>query len=355
MDLIEDDAVDLIVTSPPYPMVEMWDEAFGDLNEEAEDALENEDGQGAFEAMHETLDEAWKETARVLAPGGIACINIGDAVRRIGDTFQAYPNHARIIDTFTQLGFDVLPDILWRKPTNSPSKFVGSGMLPTNAYATLEHEYILVFRNGENRSFPPNHQPRYESAFFWEERNVWFSDVWTDVNGALQNLEHDDLRERSAAYPFEIPYRLINMYSIQGDTVLDPFWGTGTTTLAAMASARSSIGFELQQALVDRFHDRAHHIPPMTQRVAHERLTRHEAFVEERQRDDHTFKYTAETYGFPVTTKQEKRILLHTTDTLTRTPHGYEAQHTPLTKSTSDKPADPKGQTRLPTTSNDAA
>lgn len=330
MDPLEDDSVHLVVTSPPYPMVEMWDDAFATLNHEAHAALEDEDGPAAFEAMHRTLDEVWDEAARVLKPGGIACINIGDAVRRIGDRFQAYPNHARIIDTFTHLGFDSLPDILWRKPTNSPSKFVGSGMLPTNAYATLEHEHILIFRNGENRSFPPNHDPRYESAYFWEERNRWFSDVWTDVNGALQDLEDDASRERSAAYPFEIPYRLINMYSVHQDTVLDPFWGTGTTTLAAIAAARNSIAFELQDAFAGRFHDRIQRIPPMTQRVATQRLHRHLSFVEQRQRDGHAMGYEHDAHGFPVTTKQERRLRLYTANEIDPTDDGYETTHAPL-------------------------
>jgi hypothetical protein len=159
-------------------------------------------------------------------------------------------------------------------------------MVPTNAYVTLEHEYILVFRKGPPREFEPGADRRYEAAYFWEERNRWFSDVWTDVTGDLQALDHDELRERSAAFPFEIPYRLINMYSVYGDTVLDPFWGTGTTTLAAMVAGRDSVGRERDPAFLERFADRVGDVPSLGRDVVAERLAAHRAFVADRFADD---------------------------------------------------------------------
>ena len=245
------DEVELVVTSPPYPMIEMWDGLFDELNPEIGAALDAGDGRTAFDLMHAELEAVWSELRRVLVDGGILCINVGDATRTVADSFRVYPNHARVTESLEALGFEPLPDILWRKPTNSAAKFMGSGMLPPNAYATLEHEYILIFRNGTTaRTFPPGSERRYESAYFWEERNEWFSDVWTDIRGTLQSLDNGELRDRSAAYPFEVPYRLINMYSVYGDTVLDPFWGTGTTSLAAMIAGRNSIGYELQEEFV---------------------------------------------------------------------------------------------------------
>lgn len=83
-----------------------------------------------------------------------------------------------------------------------------------------------------------------KSSFFWEERNVWFSDVW-DIKGTKQNLQKSKTRERSAAFPFEIPYRLINMFSQKGDMILDPFLGTGTTIQAAIVCGRNSCGYEI--------------------------------------------------------------------------------------------------------------
>jgi DNA modification methylase len=194
-------------------MIEMWDELFSGLNPRISEHLDSGNGQSAFDLMHEELEKVWTEVSRVLVDGGIACINIGDATRKINGSFRVFQNHSRIINDFEDLGFEPLPELLWRKPGNSGAKFMGSGMLPPNAYVTLEHEYILVFRNGEDsRSFEPGSERRYSSAYFWEERNQWFSDVWMEITGKLQSLGQSELRERSGAFPFEIPYRLINMY-----------------------------------------------------------------------------------------------------------------------------------------------
>lgn len=146
LDKIESESVNLVVTSPPYPMIEMWDETFSNLNPEIEVALQNEDGNQAYTLMHRELNKVWNEMDRVLTDGGIVCINIGDATRKLGNIFQLYSNHSRIISFFEEKGYQVLPDILWRKQSNKPNKFMGSGMLPPSAYITLEHEYILVFR-----------------------------------------------------------------------------------------------------------------------------------------------------------------------------------------------------------------
>jgi DNA modification methylase len=335
LDQIADDAVELVVTSPPYPMIEMWDELFTDLNPAIAETLEDGDGQTAFEAMHAELDEVWTELERVLVDGGIACINVGDATRKLDDSFRVYQNHSRVIDAFERLGFEPLPEILWRKPVNSGAKFMGSGMLPPNAYVTLEHEYILVFRNGQSsRQFESGADRRYNAAYFWEERNTWFSDVWTDIRGELQHLEHSDLRERSAAFPFEIPYRLINMYSVYGDTVLDPFWGTGTTTIAALTAARNSIGYELDDEFVKVFRDRLDEIPALSRTVLEQRLADHRAFVDEKQAAGEELKYQAETYDFPVTTKQEQTIQFYSVADIEETAGQYRATHDPVDGST---------------------
>ena len=107
----------------------------------------------AFEAMHDNLDSIWLETYRVLKDGGIACINIGDATRTIKHDFQLFNSHSRIINYCLSIGFVTLPSVIWRKQTNSPNKFMGSGMLPVGAYITLEHEHIIVLRKGKRRIF----------------------------------------------------------------------------------------------------------------------------------------------------------------------------------------------------------
>ena len=331
MSAVDDDSVELVVTSPPYPMVEMWDELFESLAPVVGDYLDAEKGEAAFEAMHGVLDEVWDEVERVLAPGGIACINVGDATRTASGRFRVYPNHARITEAFEQRGFDPLPDILWHKPANSAAKFMGSGMLPPSAYVTLEHEFILVFRNGERRSFEPGAADRYEAAYFWEERNRWFTDVWTEIRGRLQDLPADELRDRAAAYPFEIPYRLCSMYSVYGDTVLDPFWGTGTTTLAAMVAGRHSIGFEREQAFVDRFDSRVETVPRMSRDVIERRLERHRSFVSERQAAGNQMDYQSVHYDFPVTTSQEREIKFYAVEDVLDTASGYEVLYEPVT------------------------
>jgi len=310
---LPDGSIGLVVTSPPYPMIAMWDRVFTEISRQAGKALKNGDGPMAFEAMHRELDRVWEALHRVLRPGGIVCINVGDATRTIGGRFALYPNHARILSACLAFGFSSLPAILWRKQTNAPNKFMGSGMLPPGAYVTLEHEYILILRKGDKREFKTKAaiKRRRESAFFWEERNHWFSDVWFDLKGVPQNLMAEDGRDRSAAFPFALPYRLISMFSVKGDTVLDPFLGTGTTMLAAMAAGRSSVGYEIDSRLIDVAVPDPHKVLPFFNACIADRLGRHKAFIEERCREKGPCKYTNHHYGFAVVTRQETDLLLN--------------------------------------------
>ena len=332
MGTVEDDSVDLVVTSPPYPLIEQWDETFATLDPAIDDALGASDGERAFELMHDLLDSVWAELARVLVPGGIACINVGDATRTVDGQFRLWPNHTEIVSRMRDRGFSSLPGILWRKPTNSPSKFMGSGTLPPNAYATLEHEHLLVFRNGDLREFPPGDDHRYESAYFWEERNEWFSDCW-EILGEDQHLDGDGTRDRSAAYPLEIPRRLLRMFSAYGDCVLDPFLGTGTTTVAAMSVGRDSVGYELDPAFAEAIDGSIERVPALSERLAGDRLDAHREFVERRRAEGDTPGYEAENYEFPVTTKNERRIQLYTVAEVvgerTDDEYRYAATHEP--------------------------
>src|SRR6266487_479042 len=194
MSEVTDESVHLTVTSPPYPMVSIWDDSFAEASAPS------------YDDMHEYLNEAWREIRRALVPGGIVCINIGDATRTSNGIFHLYPNHSRTIENFEKLGFVTLPYVLWKKPTNRPhykgkGAFLGSGFLPPNAYVTLDMEYILIFRKGSPRSFPPKDPRRYDS-------------------------------------------KLTKMFSILGDTVLDPFLGSGTTLKVAMNLDRKFVGYE---------------------------------------------------------------------------------------------------------------
>ncbi len=256
---IDDASVHLVVTSPPYPMIKMWDDLFAKMDPAVARLwkLLETDGREEtvtqiYDAMHENLAKVWKETHRVLVDGGIACINIGDATRTLNGRFRLFPNHSRIIEHCERIGFTTLPYILWKKPTTKPQykgkgAFLGSGFLPPNAYITLDCEFILVFRKGKLREFPSHDQTRYDSAFTKNERDTWFSQIWNLV-GTHQTASN--IERRIAAFPIEIPTRLIKMFSVKGDTVLDPFLGSGTTTLAAMRTDRSSVGYETDDTLL---------------------------------------------------------------------------------------------------------
>jgi DNA modification methylase len=297
----------LVVTSPPYPMIKMWDDMFSDKNRNIAKALDKTDGLLAFELMHRQLDPVWKEIYRILVDGGIACINIGDATRTIGGDFRLYPNHSRILAAITAAGFSTLPAILWRKPTNAPNKFMGSGMLPAGAYVTLEHEYILILRKGPKREFKNESmkQQRRASAFFWEERNAWFSDIWLDLIGATQSQAAANTRLRTAAFPFELPYRLINMFSTKDDRVVDPFLGTGTTMAAAMATGRNCIGFEIDPGFQDQILSIAEKIVESANHRINQRIHNHIEFVDRQSDEKYKFKHVNKHYELAVMTRQE--------------------------------------------------
>lgn len=331
MDALDDKSIALVVTSPPYPMIAMWDEIFAKQNKNIEVALKNENGQEAFEYMNQELDKVWKEIDRVLMPGGFACINIGDATRTIGGSFSLYASHARIIQAFNHLGIDNLPNIIWRKQTNAPNKFMGSGMLPSGAYVTLEHEWILVFRKGGKRVFKSDDSKKHrqESAYFWNERNMWFSDLW-DLKGTRQDIKKSESRKRSAAYPFLIPYRLIQMYSLYGDTVLDPFLGTGTTTLAAIASNRSSVSYDIDKAFIDTASDAILDTPiTFYNSVTDHRIERQKAFLVERESNPKKSKpkYHNDHLDINVMTRQELQLKLYDVDKIESTETGFNSYY----------------------------
>jgi DNA modification methylase len=256
---LKDSTIHLMVTSPPYPMIKMWDTHFAMINpkiatlqQELEAHGRDETVTQIYDAMHETLARTWRETYRVLVDGGIACINIGDATRTVNGRFRLFPNHSRTIEHCEKAGFTALPYILWKKPTTKPKykgkgAFLGSGFLPPNAYVTLDCEFILIFRKGKLRQFPPNDPCRYESAFTKKQRDEWFTQIW-DITGTRQTTSHHE--RRTAAYPEEIVHRLIRMFSVKGDTVLDPFLGSGTTVKLAMQNERNSVGYEADETLL---------------------------------------------------------------------------------------------------------
>ncbi len=307
-----DNTIDLVVTSPPYPMIEMWDDIMTKQNPDIACNLHINPNK-AFELMHEELDAVWKECFRVLKEGGFLCINIGDATRTINGHFTLYNNHSRISKACLDLGFVGLPNIIWRKQTNAPNKFMGSGMLPCGAYVTLEHEWILIFRKGNKREYKNSESKhnRMKSSFFWEERNVWFSDLW-EIKGTKQKVDKTTSRIRSAAYPFQIPYRLINMFSQKGDTILDPFLGTGTTIQAAILLGRNSCGYEIAQDFETVIRDGIDSIDlDFFNNLIKQRFDAHKEFIKNRKAEGKSIKHFNNTLNYEVITSQEKEIELN--------------------------------------------
>lgn len=306
MSRLGDGTVDLVVTSPPYPMVGMWDGMFASRNGDIGVALGN-DPRAAFELMHVELGRVWAECFRVLKDGGVMCVNVGDATRTDGGDFRLYANHARVVSSCMGIGFSVLPSVIWRKLTNAPSKFMGSGTLPCGAYVTLEHEWILVFRKGARRAFSTEGERamRRASAFFWEERNRWFSDVW-EIAGARQEIRGLRPRERNASFPLEIPFRLVCMYSKFGDVVIDPFMGMGTTSVAAMLLGRNSVGFEVERGLGPAIEGFVGGFGvDVMRRLVRRRLEGHAAFVDGMERSGKAVRYRNANLGCKVVTRQE--------------------------------------------------
>ena len=306
---IKTNSVDLVVTSPPYPMIQMWDEQFISMNKDIGIELEADNGRKAFGLMNKELEKVYKELIRVTKKNRFIVINMGDATRTIGGDFQLYSTHSKIIEYFTSKGLHLLPTIFWKKPTNTPNKFMGSGTLPAGAYVTLENEHILIFRNGSKRNFdsPEEKLNRQKSSYFWEERNVWFSDTWR-ILGAKQATANKEIRKRSAAYPIEIAYRLIQMFSVKGDTVLDPFGGLGTTSVSALSSERNSIVVEIEKSFIPTITSTIMDSKNIMNNFIEKRLSNHVDFISNWK---NTPKHTNAMHGFGVVTSPESKIELN--------------------------------------------
>lgn len=225
-------------------MIPMWDQTFGIDEKQLHRASD-----AAWETMVHELMAGLTAVRERLVPGGFLCLNIGDALRSPAGRFRRFPNAGALELGIARLDLELLPAIHWYKPTNAPNKFLGSGMLPGAAYVTLEHERILVARCPGERKDSDFRDQRRASALFWAERNRFYSDHWQ--LGAAQQLPVTGSARRTAAFPPELPFRLILMYSVYGDCVLDPYGGTGTTGAAAIAAGRNSVCVEQDPVLCD--------------------------------------------------------------------------------------------------------
>lgn len=237
---LADESVDLVVTSPPYFNIKDYETPEEGQLGEIDD----------YEMFIETLDTVWTECHRVLRPGGRMCIVVGDILQSRSEhgRHRVIPLHATIQEHATDIGFDNLAPIIWYKIGNasleagSNARFLGKPYEP-GAVIKNDIEYILLLRKQDGyRS--PSVEERILSALEADEHQQMFRQLWDDINGEPQT-------EHPAPYPAELAARLIRMFSFVGDTILDPFAGTGSTAVAASRWGRDSVSIELEPEYVD--------------------------------------------------------------------------------------------------------
>ena len=232
MSMIPDSSVQLIVTSPPY-----WQ--LKDYGTDVQIGFND-----TYEQYINNLNIVWKECFRVLEDGCRLCINIGDQFARsvYYGRYKVIPIHSEIIRFCEEVGFDYMGSIVWQKPTNMHTtggqKVMGSYPYPRGGIVKIDFEHILLFKK-QGKASAVSKERRVASAMTDEEWNTYFSSHWT-FSGAKQD-------GHIAVFPEELPKRLIKMLSFVGDTVLDPFMGSGTTALAARNLERNTIGYEINR------------------------------------------------------------------------------------------------------------
>lgn len=241
MNKIEDKSVQLIITSPPY-----WQ--LKDYGTEDQIGFNNN-----YEEYINNLNLVWQECNRVLADGCRLCINIGDQFARsvYYGRYKVIPIRTEIIRFCESLGMDYMGAIIWQKTTTMNTSgggaIMGSFPYPRNGILKIDYEFILIFKKLGN---PPKPTPEQKQAseLTKDEWKEYFSSHW-NFAGAKQ-MEH------IAMFPEELPKRLIKMFSFAGETVLDPFAGSGTTLLAAKHLGRNSVGYEINRAFAPIIKDK---------------------------------------------------------------------------------------------------
>jgi DNA modification methylase len=231
---LKPESVHLILTSPPYWTLKEYRNSDGQLGH-----IED------YEVFLKQLDRVWRHCFDALVPGGRLICVVGDVClsrRENGGRHTVVPLHASIQEHCRQIGFDNLAPIIWHKISNAAYEveggagFLGKPYEP-NAVIKNDIEFILMERkSGGYRA--PDISTKILSLISADNHKKWFQQIWSGVTGA-------STKHHPAPYPIELAERLIRMFSFVGDTVLDPFLGTGTTSVAAASWGRNSIGFEV--------------------------------------------------------------------------------------------------------------
>jgi len=238
---IQDKSISLMVTSPPYWQIK-------DYNDKSQIGRYD-----SFPSYIDNLNLVWLETVRVLQPGGVAAVNIGDQYARAAEygRFKVISIQSEIIRAFEHMGTDYRGTIIWQKVTNTSTSgggaLMGSFPFPPGGVPKFDYEYILLFRK---KGAPPRRDRavKEKSRMSPEEWKTFFTGHWS-LTPERQTLH-------PAPFPPELPTRLIRMFTFHGDTVLDPFLGSGTTALAAARLGRNSIGYEINPDFLNTAVDR---------------------------------------------------------------------------------------------------
>jgi site-specific DNA-methyltransferase (adenine-specific) len=233
---LPDRSVHLMVTSPPYNVGKEYDK---DLT---------------LDEYRSFLGRVWAEVRRVLVPGGRACINVANLGRK-----PYIPLHAFILEDMLSLGFLMRGEIIWNKASSgSPSTAWGSWRSAANPTLRDVHEYILVFSRG---SFSRCKSGK-KSTVGRDEFLEFTKSVWTFGAESAKRLGHP------APFPVELPRRLIQLYTFEGDTVLDPFMGSGQTAIAALEAGRHYVGYEVDSGYVRLARRRIRALSPGSRRAS---------------------------------------------------------------------------------------
>lgn len=218
MDELPGNSIHLMITSPPYNVSKEYDD---DLS---------------LKEYLDLLNRVWKETYRVLVPGGRVCVNVANLGRK-----PYIPLHSYIISGMQEIGFLMRGEILWNKASSaSPSTAWGSWLSAANPVLRDIHEYILVFSKD---TFSRKKKDK-ENTIKKEEFLEWTKSVWTFPAVSARRIGHP------APFPEELPHRLIQLYAFKGDVILDPFVGSGMTCLAAIKDKRNYVGYDINSEYV---------------------------------------------------------------------------------------------------------
>ena len=238
---LEPESVQLVLTSPPYWTLKEYRRSEGQLGYVAD-----------YEEFVSELDKVWAHCFRALVPGGRLICVVGDVClsrRKNGGRHTVVPLHASIQEHCRPIGFDNLAPIIWYKIANAVYEVEGGGggflgkPYEPNSVIKNDLEFVLMQRKpGGYRT--PDLSTRVLSLISSEDHKKWFQQIWNGVTGA-------STRNHPAPFPIELAERLVRMFSFVGDTVLDPFLGTGTTTVAAARSGRNSVGIEVDPYYLD--------------------------------------------------------------------------------------------------------